>query len=78
MQLTRHLSLPPAGTRRFARRPRRNPAAPSEPPTAEMVRARRTPPSQDRALYSCGCGYVFTARVTTTVDCPHCGTGQAW
>jgi len=32
----------------------------------------------DRALYSCSCGYVFDAAVSTTVSCPHCGTGQAW
>jgi hypothetical protein len=34
--------------------------------------------SQDAALYSCGCGYVFKAAVTTSVGCPHCGTDQAW
>jgi hypothetical protein len=34
--------------------------------------------SQDAALYSCECGYVFTAAVTTSVGCPHCGTNQAW
>jgi hypothetical protein len=32
----------------------------------------------DRANYSCECGYVFEARVSTSVRCPHCGTGQAW
>lgn len=35
-------------------------------------------PSQDRALYSCGCGYAFDALVSTSVDCPHCGDRQAW
>ena len=34
--------------------------------------------SQDAALYSCECGYVFKAAVTTSVGCPHCGTDQAW
>jgi hypothetical protein len=34
--------------------------------------------SQDRALYSCGCGYAFDAFVSTSVDCPHCGDRQAW
>jgi len=24
------------------------------------------------------CGYAFMAKVTTSVDCPHCGTEQAW
>lgn len=32
----------------------------------------------DHALYSCACGYVFDAAVTTTVACPHCGDSQAW
>ena len=34
--------------------------------------------SQDAATYSCTCGYVFKAAVTTSVGCPHCGTNQAW
>jgi rubrerythrin len=32
----------------------------------------------DRAVYSCECGYRFSAAVSTTVDCPHCGASQAW
>jgi hypothetical protein len=32
----------------------------------------------DRAFYSCGCGYVFVAEVSTTVKCPYCHAGQAW
>jgi hypothetical protein len=32
----------------------------------------------DTALYTCCCGYLFSAAVSTTVSCPHCGTGQAW
>jgi hypothetical protein len=35
-------------------------------------------PCQDRALYSCSCGYAFDAPVSTSVDCPHCGDRQAW
>jgi hypothetical protein len=35
-------------------------------------------PSQDRALYTCECGYVFEALVTTSVGCPHCRRTQAW
>jgi hypothetical protein len=34
--------------------------------------------NEDRALYSCSCGYAFKARVTTTVGCPQCGATQAW
>ncbi len=33
---------------------------------------------QDQALYSCSCGYVFNAAVSTSVGCPHCGGTQAW
>ena len=40
--------------------------------------ARRAGGPQDRALYTCGCGYAFTAAVSTSVGCPHCGTSQAW
>jgi len=32
----------------------------------------------DEASYTCSCGYVFLASVSTTVACPHCGTSQAW
>jgi hypothetical protein len=35
-------------------------------------------PSEDRALYSCECGYAFEALVTTSVGCPHCARTQAW
>jgi hypothetical protein len=34
--------------------------------------------SLDLASYSCACGYVFEAQVSTTVACPHCGSNQAW
>jgi hypothetical protein len=32
----------------------------------------------DAASYTCGCGYLFVAPVSTTVRCPHCGCCQAW
>jgi hypothetical protein len=41
-------------------------------------RNQRANVSQDAATYSCACGYVFKAAVTTSVGCPHCGTDQAW
>jgi hypothetical protein len=41
-------------------------------------RARASGGPIDRASYACGCGYVFEAAVSTSVACPHCGTGQAW
>jgi hypothetical protein len=77
MELTHHL---------FFRRPKRprpetgdkGGPTPSDPPTSELERAQRTPGPEDRALYACGCGYAFTAGVTTSVSCPHCGAAQAW
>ena len=50
-------------------------ASPSAPAARE---ARHGGPSQDRALYTCECGYVFEALVTTSVGCPHCARTQAW
>src|SRR5258708_26325035 len=43
---------------------------------AEQVRRAGGP--LDVAVYNCGCGYLFTASVSTTVACPHCGVDQAW
>ena len=70
--------------------PRRREAAPArerpadEPevePTREHLekeRARASGGPEDNALYRCECGFAFEAAVSTTVACPHCGTGQAW
>jgi hypothetical protein len=33
---------------------------------------------EDRAQYSCECGFVWEAEVSTSVTCPHCGASQAW
>jgi hypothetical protein len=33
---------------------------------------------EDTAHYGCSCGFQFQASVSTSVCCPHCGTGQAW
>jgi predicted Zn-ribbon and HTH transcriptional regulator len=68
MQVARPLNLP----RLRPRSRRRNAVAPSR------ERNKRANVSQDAALYSCSCGYVFKAEVTTSVGCPHCGTDQAW
>jgi hypothetical protein len=76
MHLARPMTLPRrrSNTRRASilTRGARHAAAPSR------ERNQRANISQDSALYSCGCGYVFTAAVTTSVGCPHCGTDQAW
>ena len=50
----------------------------SERPTAPRSRQRHGGPSEDRAVYSCQCGFVFEEQVSTTVGCPHCGHTQAW
>jgi hypothetical protein len=57
------------------------PAAATEQPVDEHLAERRhrdavTP--EDTALYGCSCGFQFQAPVSTSVSCPHCGTGQAW
>ena len=43
-----------------------------------VARAREAGGPIDNASYSCSCGCVFSAAVSTTVACPHCGVGQAW
>jgi len=45
-------------------------------PAAQRVREAGGP--VDRASYTCSCGYVFRASVSTSVACPHCGADQAW
>jgi hypothetical protein len=71
MQLTTRLP------KRRSSRPTR-PEPPVSREAAETRDARRGGGPEDRALYSCMCGYAFKAKVTTSVDCPHCGTEQAW
>jgi hypothetical protein len=43
-----------------------------------QVRARRGSGPEDRALYSCECGFAWTGEVTASPCCAHCGTPQAW
>jgi hypothetical protein len=75
MQLTTRLPK-----RRTSRPTRRRKVASRQltPEAAETRDARRGGGPEDRALYSCMCGFAFKAKVTTSVDCPHCGTEQAW
>jgi rubrerythrin len=70
MHLTRPLSP-------LRRRTRRGAAARQEA-SPGRERNKRANVSEDAALYSCQCGYVFKAAVTTSVGCPHCGSAQAW
>jgi hypothetical protein len=44
----------------------------------DEVRARDAGGPLDNAHYGCGCGYQFSAAVSTSVACPHCGSLQAW
>jgi hypothetical protein len=67
MHLTSSLTL-------FRRRPRRR----REPESPVQERTLRVDADQDAAIYSCSCGFVFKAAVSTSVDCPHCGTAQGW
>jgi hypothetical protein len=53
----------------------------SKETTSAMTEARRQRQggaTQDQALYTCQCGFVFSAVVSTSVGCPHCGGTQAW
>jgi hypothetical protein len=60
------------------------PSAPQEPdattqePDSAAKRVREAGGPTDKASYACPCGYLFAAAVSTTVECPHCGTAQAW
>jgi hypothetical protein len=72
MQLTTRLP------KRRSTRPTRRKSTPVSPDAAETRDARRGGGPEDRALYSCMCGFAFKAKVSTSVHCPHCGSEQAW
>ncbi len=50
----------------------------SQPCDPDARRVREAGGPIDRASYTCSCGYVFRASVSTSVSCPHCGADQAW
>ena len=50
----------------------------SDQGTASARRRRDAGVTQDLAVYTCQCGFVFEALVSTSVGCPHCGDSQAW
>lgn len=60
------------------RRPHLVPAPEASPEVKASRRARESGGPEDRAFYTCSCGYAFDADVTTSVVCPHCGATQAW
>jgi hypothetical protein len=75
------LREPRRARQRPVRRTRRGTAA-AEPLHRErdlaVARVREAGGPVDRASYSCSCGYLFSASVSTSVSCPHCGADQAW
>jgi len=80
MQLAQHLPIRfdrPSRTRARRTHEARETVVQSQACIATADAARAGGP-EDQALYACGCGYAFTAEVTTSVGCPHCGTQQAW
>jgi hypothetical protein len=48
-----------------------------ETTAATRRRRREAGMSEDQAVYTCECGFVFEALVSTSVDCPNCGGSQA-
>jgi hypothetical protein len=52
--------------------------APADAPTEPERRVREAGGPEDVATYTCSCGFHFEAPVSTSVACPHCGSGQAW
>jgi rubrerythrin len=52
--------------------------APGEDDLFDERRLRASGGPNDRAQYTCGCGYVWEADVSASVACPHCGASQAW
>ena len=55
-----------------------DPAPPPAPMHPAERRMRDAGGPDDRACYSCSCGFVFMAPVSTSVRCPHCDADQAW
>lgn len=67
---------PPRSRRRLHVVP--SPAPGPEPTHPVERRLRDAGGPCDRACYSCGCGYLFEAPVSTSVTCPNCDAEQAW
>jgi hypothetical protein len=53
-------------------------ATPTTGQNATVARVRLAGGPIDNASYTCACGFVFAASVSTTVRCPHCDASQAW
>ncbi|TMM18815.1 MAG: hypothetical protein E6F96_04965 [Actinobacteria bacterium] len=68
----------PMAMRRLPRSPSRRRAVALLPADPAVLRVRRAGGPVDEASYSCQCGCVFQAPVSTTVACPHCEAQQPW
>jgi hypothetical protein len=66
------------GASRKARPAEPQAASPAQNWDLEAERVREAGGPVDLASYICSCGFLFSAAVSTTVACPHCGTDQAW
>ncbi len=55
-----------------------DPAPRPEPMHPAERRLRGAGGPDDRACYSCDCGFVFVTHVSTSVRCPRCDAEQAW
>jgi hypothetical protein len=71
----RSLRVPTSHRRRHVTRARR---VDSGTPAVAPQPRRGAEPIEDHALYTCHCGFVFEAPVSTSVGCPHCSATQAW
>ncbi len=74
-------SRPGDSLRAFERTPRAGAVALREElyrPDRAARRVREAGGPKDHACYSCSCGLIFDAAVSTSVACPHCGVTQAW
>ncbi len=47
-------------------------------PDVDACKVREAGGPLDEAAYVCECGFAFAAAVSTSVECPHCGSPQAW
>jgi hypothetical protein len=65
-------------TRRAVQRRTRSAPEPLIVPDPAVLRVRRAGGPIDEASYTCECGCVFQAPVSTTVACPHCEAQQPW
>jgi len=71
-----HLTSKTKSSRRSQRRSKSASRRTAVP--VSQVRARRGGGIEDRALYSCECGFAWKGEVTASPCCAHCGTPQAW